>query len=198
MFNEYYYIDKLEKPIYFSIITLNNSVETTLYAGKQLLRRKSLQRGIHILQKDDIKLKIDIKWFKVLPELRVNNELQVPEKIRRKELKRKLQFLKIHNELNPRETPKTSFKLRSIKTPLLLIIIGSTWQVLIGTKGKIWEIPSMILFVIAYIYLFGGIIDKIPDRHMDNETKGKFKFLFGIAGMILTQIIIGKILNLTK
>ena len=198
MFNEYYYIDRLENPIYFSIITLNNSVETTLYSGKQLLRRKSFQRGIHILQKDGIKLKVDIRWFKVIPELRVNNEIQIPEKIKRKELKRKLQFLKIHNELNPREFPKTSFKIKSLKTPLILIVIGSIWQVLIGTKGKYWEIPSMIIFVIAYIFLFGGLIDKVPERHMDNETKGKFKFILGIAGMILTQIIIGKILNLTK
>lgn len=198
MFNEYYYIDRLEKPIYFSIITLNNSVETTLYSGKQLLRRKSLQRGIHILQKDDITLKVDIKWFKVIPELRVNNEIQILEKIKRKELKRKLHFLKIHNELNPKEIPKEPFKIRSIKTPIILITIGSIWQVLIGTKGKFWEIPSMIIFVIAYIYLLGGLIDKVPDRHMDNETKGKFKFIIGIAGMILTQIIIGKILNLTK
>lgn len=198
MFNEYYYIDRFEKPIYFSIITLNNSVETTLYFGKQLLERKSLQRGIHILQKDDIKLKVDIKWFKVIPELRVNQEILIPEKIKRKELKRKLQFLNIHNELNPREFPKTPFKIKSLETPLILIAIGSIWQVLIGTKGKFWEIPSMIIFVIAHIYLFGGLIDKVPDRHMDNETKGKFKFIIGITGMILTQIIIGKILNLIK
>ena len=198
MFNEYYYINILGKPIYISIITLNNSVETTLYLGNRLLRRKSLQRGIHILQKDNIKLKVDIKWFKVIPELIINNEIQILEKIKRKELKSKLNYLKIHNELNPREIPKTPFNIRSIKTPLILIIIGSIWQVLIGTKGKFWEIPSIIIFVIAYIYLFGGLIDKIPDRHMNDETKGNFKLILGIAGMILTQIIIGKILNLTK
>lgn len=198
MFNEYYYIDRLEKPIYFSIITLNNSVETTLYSGNQLLRRKSLQRRIHILQKDEIELKVHIKWFKVIPELRVNNDIQIPEKLKRNELKRKLQFLNIHNELNPREFPKEPFKIKSLRTPLILIAIGSIWQVLLGTKGRFWEIPSMIIFVIAYIYLFGGLIDKVPERHMDNETKGKFKFVLGIAGMIVTQIIIGKILNLTK
>jgi hypothetical protein len=134
----------------------------------------------------------------VIPELRVNNEIQIPEKIKRKELKSKLQFLNINNELNPRESPKKPFKVKSLKTPLILIVIGSIWQVSIGTKGKFWEVPSMIIFVIAYIYLFGGLIDKVPDRHMDNETKGNFKFIIGIAGMILTQIIIGKILNLTK
>ena len=198
MFNEYYYLNRSEAPIYFSIITLNNSVEITLYAGNQLLKRKSLQRGIHILQKDNIKLKVHIKWFKVVPELKVNSEITKPEKLKRKELRRKLKLFKINNELNPKEIPKAPFKIKSLKTPLVLITIGSIWQVQFGTKGKFWEVPSMIIFVIAYIYLFGNLIDNVPDRHMDNETKGKFKFLIGIAGMIGTQIIISKILNLTK
>ena len=63
-------------------------------------------------------------------------------------------------------------------------------------KGRFWEIPSMIILIIAYVYLFGGLIDRIPERHVDGETRGKLKFIVGLAGMAATQISIDKILNL--
>lgn len=198
MFNEYYFVDKLEQPIYFSIITLNNSIESTLYVGNQLIRRKSHYYGIHVLQKDDIKLKVHVKAFKVIPELSVNNEILKPEKLKRKELRKKLDLLSINNELNPRKIPKKPFEIKSFRMPLVLIFIGGICQVLINSKVKFGEIPSMILFFIAYIYLFSGSIDKLPERLINKDTKGKLKFIVGIAGMIVTKILISKMLNLIK
>lgn len=198
MFNDYYYIDKLEPPIYFSIITLNNAVETTLYQGNKLIKRKSLQKGVHILEKDNLKLKVQIKWFKAIPELRQDNVIIIPQKLKRKELRIKLKEHNISNELNPKEVAKKPFKILSLKAPAILLSIGALWQIIFDGKGKFWDVPSMIIFVIAYIYLFGSFIDKVPDRHMDEETKGKFKFIIGIVGMIFTQIIIGKLITLFK
>lgn len=193
MFNEYYYIEKTEEPVYFSIITLNNSVETSLYKGKRLEIRKSLQRGIHLLRKDNLSLKIQIKWFRVIPELKIDNEVVSLVKVNRKELRNKLKEHNITNELNPKTLPKEPIKITSLKTPGIIIIIGTIWQILMEDKAGFWQIPSMILFIIAYVSLFGNRIDKIPQRRMDDETKVKFKFIVGIAGMAITQIIISKL-----
>lgn len=198
MFNEYYFTESQEEPVYFSIITLNNAVETSLYKGKQLVRRNSLQRGIHLLQKDNISLKVHIKWFKAIPELKIDNNIVEPVKLKRKELRNKLEELNYFNELNPKVLPKEPFKISSLTTPAILLGIGILWQVLTNHKGKLWEIPSMILFFITSIYLFGSLIDKVPERYMDSTTKGKYKFLIGMAGMISTQIILSKLITILR
>ena len=197
MFNEYYYTNEFEEPIYFSIITLNNSVETSLYIGNKLVRRKSLQRGIHQLIKNEVSLKIQIKWFKAIPKLRVNNQLVEAQKLKRKQLRVKLAELGITNEINPKILPKEPYNYRKLIVPLILITIGVIWGFLTDGRGKFWDIPAMLLFLIAYIQLFGGLIEKVSDRHMNSETKGKLKLIIGVAGMIFTQILIEKIINLT-
>lgn len=198
MFDEYYYTDLTETPIYFSIITLNNSVETTLYKGNKLIVRKSLQKGIHILKKKDVELKVKLKWFEATPELRVNGKIVSPQKVKRKELREKLKVLKITNELNPKSNIDDKRNFIYLKTPVILLSIGAIWQVTFNEKGKLWAIPSMIIFFIAFIYLFGSIIDRIPERYLDSETKVKIKFLLGFAGMVSTQMIINKIIHYTS
>jgi len=195
MFDEYYYTAQVETPIYISIITLNNSVETTIYTGNKLAKRKSLKRGIHILEIQDIRLKVQIKWFSVILELKVNNEIINLQKLKRKVLRKKLQELQITNELNPKKKPRKPFKISSLKTPAFLLTIGIVLQISTRGKSNLWEIPSMILYITTYIYLFSSLIDRIPDRHVDIETKGKLKLLIGLAGMIFTQIFIDKVIN---
>ncbi|MEO1260511.1 MAG: hypothetical protein AAFZ15_17070 [Bacteroidota bacterium] len=195
MFNEYYYTASADEPIYCSIITLNNSVETSLYKGKKLLVRKSLQIGIHQLKKEDIELRVQIKWFKVIPELRINNKLIAFQKLKRKQLRSKLIDYGINNEINPKKQPKEPFNYRRLRFPSILILLGITWDVFTKGKGKFWDIPSMIIFVIAYAMIFSPLVDRIPDRHLNTETKGKLKLVTGIVGMGLTQVLIRKILQ---
>lgn len=198
MFNEYYYLDHFGGPIYISIITLNNAEETSIYKGNRLILRKSLRKGNHLLQKDNISLNLEIKTFKVIPELRVDNQLVTPVKLKRKELKNKLAELNINNDINPKLQPKEPFKFKSIITPIIFILIGALPRILTQDKVRILLIPSMIIFFVASIYLFGGLVNRIPERHADDRTKGKLKFLIGIAGLILIEVIISNIENLLK
>jgi len=193
MFNEYYYTDLYQEPIYVSILTLNNSVETTLYIGSKLARRQSLQRGLHVLEKDDVKLKLKIKWFEAIPELTIADEKVELKKIKRKDLREILITLGINNALNPKEKPKKAFDIKKLRGPFFLIVAGTIWEVLTQDMGQLWNVPSMLIFTIAYVIVFSPLIDKVPERHMDTDTKGKFKFILGIGAMIFTQIIIDKL-----
>lgn len=151
--------------------------------------------GQHQLVKDNMDLHIQLKWFKVILELRIDNEPVPFRKVKRKELKAKLMDLGITNEINPNVGPKEPFNYRRLKGPFILITVGVTWQVLTEGSGKFWEVPAMILFIIAYAQIFSPVIDRVPDRHLDADSKGKFKFLAGMAGMIITLIITSKITN---
>ena len=197
MFNDYYYLEREEEEaIYFSIITINNAVETSLYQGRRLLSRQSLQRGVHLLKKDKLSLKVQIKWFKVIPELKIDGEVYVPEKLKRKELQKKLATLNIHNEINPKEIPKEPFQLKSIISPLIIITLGALWQWLSHDWGKLWGIPNLILYFIASISLFGSLVDRIPKRHINDETRGKLMLIIGIFGMMTTLTLIDKLIIL--
>ncbi len=190
MFNEYYITTKYKEPIYFSIITINQSAETSLYIGNKIARRNSLQRGFHVLEKDNIQLKLQLKMFKAIPELYVDNEKVDVEKVKRKELRTILENLNIHNELNPKKVPRKPFNYRKLIAPGILIFLGALWQYAMRNFSGFWEIPSLLFYIIAYFQLFSPLVDRVPDRHMDEETKGKFKLLAGIGLMILTQILV--------
>ena len=187
MFNEYYYSNKFKEPIYCSIITLNNAVETTLYIGNKLARRKSLQRGFHVLSKDDVKLKLRLKWLKAIPEFWIDNQKVVFQKLKRKELRKELKRLNIHNEINPRERPRAPYDYRQLITPTILIFCGIIWQLLTTKLGNSWWIPSALFLVIGYFQIVSPLIDKIPDRHIPEETRVQLKLILSIVSMILTQ-----------
>jgi len=190
MFNEYYITTKYEEPIYFSIITINKSAETSLYFGNKIVRRKSLQRGFHVLEKDNVQLKLQLKMFKALPELYIDNKKVDVEKIKRKELRAILEELNIHNALNPKKVPRQPFNFRKLIAPGILIFLGALWQYLMRNFSGFWEIPSILFYIIAYFQIFSPMINRVPDRHMDEETKGKFKLLVGFGFMILTQVLV--------
>ncbi len=173
---------------------MGRHVEVSLYEGKRLLRRKSLDTGIHVLKNNGIYLKVQLKWFKVIPELRIEEQKIELKKLKRKELGILLSEQNIHNELNPRKSPKKPFNYGKLKIAVVLIVIGVLWTIMIKDKGKFWSIPSTLIFIIAFFQISSPLIEKVPERFMDSETKGKFKLILGIAGMIATQIIIGKLI----
>jgi len=195
MFNIYYITTDYEEPIFFSIITINKTEETSLYIGKKLVRRKSLQEGFHILKKDNIELRLQIKLLKVLPELYIDNKKIEIQKQKRNEIQKILNDFNIYNDINPKKKPKQTFQYKKLKTPIILLFLGGLWQITMEKHGKFWEIPSIILFMTAYYQLFSPLIDKIPERYLDEETKGKFKLISGFIFMIITQIIIDKLIN---
>lgn len=195
---DYYYIDHDNNPIYFSIIAINNAYEATVYKGDKLVIRNSFQRGTHIFKKENISLKVQTKMLKFISELQIDDAIVTPQKLKRKELRNKLQELGIVNEINPKVLPKKPFNIMDYKIPLVLLVIAIIWQVLVHGKGKFWDVPAMILFVVAYIGLFGGLIDRVPERYMDTSTRGKFKLIIGVVGMVLTQILISKLINFSK
>lgn len=195
MFYDLYITTKYEEPIYFSIIALSKSVEVSLYIGKKLVRRKSLQRGLHVLEKDNIKLKVQLKTFKAIPELSIENEKIEVEKLKRKDFIKILTDLNIHNELNPIKKAPQAFNYKKLIAPSILIFIGTICQLTISNNGKFYEVPSMLFFIIAYYQLFSPLINKVPQWHMDDETKGKFKFLAGLGFMILTHILIDELIK---
>lgn len=195
MFYEFYYTDQHEEPIYCSIITEDENHEASLYIGNKLVKRQSVKKGVHVLKKDDVILNLVMHRFSTAPALKINNESVELPKVKRKEIKAKLTALGIHNEINPRPEPKEPFKISSIIVPLIIIGIGIGLQLLTRNMHKFWQIPSMILMVIAYFQLSSPLINKIPNRFLDTATSGKFKLIFGIAGMALTQDLIHKVIN---
>lgn len=195
MYNNYYYSDQFSEPIYLSVITINKAVETTLYVGSKLVLRKSLYLGsAEVFRKDNLLLNIQLKWFKVILNLQRDGEPVALDKLSRKELRMKLQALNIHNELNPNSEAEPPLEYQYLKTPLILLAAGLIWDFLTSGRGGLSDIPAMILLVIAYYQIFSPLIDRVSDRYMDVDTKSKFKLLAGLAGMILTQILIDKLI----
>ncbi len=197
MFDCYYYKDPQDKPVYFSIRLVDEAYEISLYQGNRLLKRKSTQnRGTHLLDKDEFKLKVILKLFKSIPELKIKGEVVDIQKLKRKALRKILQEHSITNDLNPKKIPLKPFKLASIKFPLMLLGIAIIIRTTLRNKGAFSELPSIILCTLAYMNMFGSLVDRIPDWHLDNKNKPKLKFLLGFIGAILTMIILDLIINL--
>lgn len=195
MFNEYYYTEINQELVYCSIITLNNAVETSLYIGKRLVKRHSLQEGVHQLKEGHVELTIQITKNKVVAALKINDEVVEFQKLSRKEIGAKLAANGINNELNPEQKAKAPFNYRQFGLTLFLIILGVIWDVFTLDKGKYWSIPSMIILSIAYFQIFSPLLDRVPERYMDISTRGKFKLVFSVGGMILTQILVSTIIK---
>lgn len=141
----------------------------------------------HILSKDGVELKIQLKLFKAIPELWIEKEQVELKKLRRKELREVLIGLQIHNEINPRVLPKEPYDYKQLITPVILVLCGSFWHYFTNHLGRFWWIPSALFLVIGYFQLISPLVDKIPDEYIDDETRGKLKLLISIVGMILTQ-----------
>lgn len=197
MFDCYYYKDPQGEPVYFSIRIVDEVYEISLYQGNSLLKRKSARnRGLHILEKDDFKLKVILKLFKSIPELKIQGNIVDIQKIKRKALRKVLQDHNITNELNPKKIPLKPFKLASIKLPLILLLIGIIIRSVFRNTGAFSELPGIILFTLAYMNIFGSLVNRIPDWHLDTKNKAKFKFIVGFVGAILTMISLEFIINL--
>ncbi len=196
MYTKYcYYKEETGNPIYFSIIPINKYIEVSLYEGKNLVKRKSLNSGMEVLKNNDVSLKVQIGFLKATPELRINNKIVVPQKLKRKELRNKLEELGINNEINPIPVPSKPFDFKSLKVPMILLVIGLIWETIIIGKHKLWEIPSILILILAYIMMFGNLIDRIPDRHMNQNAKSQTKLVVGILGAMLTKTIFDKIVK---
>jgi len=195
MFNEYYFSENEMGLVYFSVISMNNTIESSLYVGDELVKRKSLKRGVHLIEKGNVSLRLEIKLFKLVPELRIDNEIVPIEKVRRKHLRQKLKNLEITNELNPIARVPKPFNIGDYKTPIILITLGIIWQIIVIDKTNKWEIPSTILMFIGYVMIFSPLIERIPDRHADEATKGKVKLIVGLFSWGLTQLVVDGLYN---
>ena len=158
MVHEYHYTKIDEELIYISIITLNNSYETSLYIGKQLVRRKSFHRGLHVIQKDNINLRIRIKLFKTIPEMRIDGKEVSLRKIKRKELRKLLDEANIYNEINPQKKAAKPFKARKLFVPALFIIPGIIGTIYAPGMGKVMKFFFLFLLVIGGFLLFSPLL----------------------------------------
>jgi len=166
MFNEYYFSENEMGLVYFSVISMNNTIESSLYVGDELVKK-----------------------------LRIDNEIVPIEKVRRKHLRQKLKNLEITNELNPIARVPKPFNIGDYKTPIILITLGIIWQIIVIDKTNKWEIPSTILMFIGYVMIFSPLIERIPDRHADEATKGKVKLIVGLFSWGLTQLVVDGLYN---
>ena len=132
MYNQYYIVYYQGEIIYFSVISMNEAHQISLYKGRTLLRQRSIDYGdpqLIVAIDEDIKLKISFKWLKIVPELRINGEIVNHEKLKRKELRKVLVKHEITNEINPKVKPKEPFKLSNHKIELIFILIGSVLMI---------------------------------------------------------------------
>jgi len=194
MFNEYYIVNHRGEIIYFSIITMNETHETSLYSGASLLKRASIEHGVHLLTSEDVKLRIELKWFSIKPELRIDDTVVEHRKLKRKELREILKANQITNEINPKEKPKEPFKLSEYKTQIIFILIGTLLSFLSlayeTPENKLLLIVPMIILASAYYSLFAGFINKVPDYRLDEKGKSTLKLLGGLGGMIITMMFL--------
>ncbi len=191
MNHQYYFTEYNNELIYISLLYINDGVEASLYIGNKLVTRKSFQRGIFILSKSNIKLKLHIKYFKIFLDVTIDNQKVQLQKVKRKELQTKLRSLNITNELNPKPKAPISINYSKLKTPIILIIIGLVNQILTLERGGIWELPFPFFYFIGYCLLFSPYINQIPVRHLGSEeTRGQLKFLAGFVAMFITGFLI--------
>lgn len=188
---DFYYTKRNNEHIYYSILSVEGRIEVSLYIGNKLVKRGSFLNGMHLIQHDDIILKLEIKSLKVLEELTIANEKIETQKLNHKDLMTILTDLNIYNEINPKAKPPIVYNIKSIIISLILIIIGITLQILTKGKGKIWSLMVMVILIFAYYPLFSPLLDKVPDKLMDENTRNNFKFLVAIGFMILTMVIFG-------
>lgn len=99
--------------------------------------------------------------------------------------------LNIYNEINPKAKPPIVYNIKIIIISLILIIVGITIQILTKGKGKFWDLMVAVVLISAYYPLFSPLLDKVPDRLMDEKTRNMFKSIAAIGFMILTMIIFG-------
>lgn len=190
MITEYYCTNEYNKLIYCSFISYNYRVETTLYVGNKLVKRKSLERGIHVLEKDTIKLKCQIKWFKTIPELWFGNKNLALKKLSRKNLRKELANLNIHNEINPKEQIKEPYDYRQLTTPIILLFVGIICQLLTNPHETFWKITVSLLYIIACFQISSPLVEKIPHRYLDESGKIQLKLIGGIVGMANTAYLV--------
>ncbi len=194
MFNEYRYVKYQDRHIYYSLSTFEDHFEVSLYIDDKLVNRKSVPKGIHLVQHGDVAVRLEVTLLKVHAELTIGTEKVDAKKIKKKELQSILGELNIFNEINPRPVPREPFNPRKLILPSLLIILAIVLQVLTTGMGKLWGIPSILLLIIAYWQVLSPLFNKVPDRFMDENTRWKFKLASALACMILTQIIVEKII----
>jgi len=185
----YYHTNLDGKLIYVTAIALNRSVEVSLYEENKLLKRNSFYYGSHIMTHENFELQL---YFKIKSKLSLHlngQELEL-NKVKRKELKAVLSDRGYYNEINPRTKPKEPFNPRVFIPPIIFLLIGFAIHYFTIDGARFWFIPVAILYGIAYWILFAPLVEKIPDRHLDDETRGKVKFILALLPAMLTQDVV--------
>jgi hypothetical protein len=194
MFTEYYYLTHHHRHIYYSLRGFENRVEVSLYIDNKLVVRKSVFKGVHLIQHDDIEIQLNVTLLKTSSKLKIAGEDVAIKKIKRKDLRSILNELGIFNEINPRPAAREPFNFRKLILPVALIALGVVLQVLTKGMGKFWDIPSMIVLIIAYFGLFSSLAKRIPENILDDANKGKLILVFSFGFMILTQVLISELI----
>lgn len=192
MFRQYYHTKYNNDHIYYSLINNEQYLEVSLYINNKLVKRKSIPQGIHLIEHDDIKIKLNAKLFKIENNFSIANQKIDIKKLNRKEIIPILKELGYYNDINPRPIQHEPFKINSIFIPLLFILLVNIIDLVYENKSKLWGTFSIIILVMAYFQLFAPVINRIPITYIEEDEKGKVKFLVAFFSMVLTQITISK------
>lgn len=188
--SSYYYTNLDGKLLYISAINLNRSIEVSLYQEDKLLKRNSFYHGTHLITHGDFELHLYFKLIKdKITLLHDGQELNL-NKVKRKELKALLMQKGYYNDINPRSKAKDQFNPKILIAPICFILFGIALHYLTINRARFWFIPVAICYGIAYWILFSPLVEKIPDRHLDDETRGKAKFILALLPAMLTQDIV--------
>ena len=195
MVHEYHYTKDHDELIYLSVITLNNSYETSLYIGKKLVRRYSFMRGVHLLKKDNVEVKIQIKFLSTKPQLKIDGKEVKLHKIRRKELRRILDNNGIYNDINPSKKEQPRRNPKSIFRSFIFIALGVLGLVLFNEGGKFIYMLSMLMLLIGGFMFTSPLVNIIPERHLNDEGKVKIKIVLGLFFMGFVEYIVNTLMK---
>jgi len=121
----YYFKDVDERLIYLSAISMDQSIECSLYVDDQLVKRRSLHPGEHSIEYEDITTELHVKLFKMTATLEVGKKELRFEKIKRKKLKSILSRRNIHNDINPLPRAAEPLDPKVLMISIGLIVIGA-------------------------------------------------------------------------
>ncbi len=186
MFRNFYYSNIKGQHVYFTIHVNDKGYELSYYKDQSLIARKNFNSKFLTFNVYDEKIEVRIKGFYPKVAIQSKDSSFNINRIKHKSLRSILRENDIVNEVSKVKV-KYKLTLMDIIVPIVLIAFGLFLYHIVRNKSNYWEIPSMLVLLLAYWILYGNLFKLFTFSIFDKEIKLILLLLLTFLSMAISQ-----------